>query len=252
MKVAIITGAASGIGQALALQYAKAGVAVVGSYYIGDEHDPAITQSLVEAAGGKCLMVAANVQLSDETDALAQKAKDTFGRIDYVVANAGLIRQGSVTDSTDSHYAQMLDVNLIGVMRTVRSAARLMESGGAIVAVSSFLGACQGASGFSAYSAAKAGVVGYCMAAAKELSERRIRFNTVIPGLIETPQTLDTVNSVGASGLELLAKFIPFQRVGKADEVASLINYLTHGESTYITGQAIAVDGGMTTSSIVK
>lgn len=252
MKVALITGAASGIGQALAVQYAKNGVYVVGSYFPGDIHDPAVTTNAVEAVGGKCVMVPVDVQNAQQTDELAEVAIRTFGQIDYIIANAGLIRQATVTDASDEHYSQMLEVNLTGVMRTVRSGLKHMKRGGSIVAVSSYLGACLGSKNISAYSAAKAGVVGYCKAVAKEMAEHNIRCNTVIPGLIETPQTLDEKNSVGKKGLDNFSPHIPLQRLGKADEVASLILFLTMGESTYITGQAIAVDGGLTTSWSVQ
>ena len=170
----------------------------------------------------------------------------SFGRLDYVAAVAGLIRGAPLPSMSDSDWNLMLDVNLTGVMRTMRSATKFISDDGAMVGVSSFLGSLLGWQDYSAYSAAKSGIVGFCRSIAIELAPRRIRCNTVIPGLIETPQILDAVNSIGPSELAKMAKIIPFKRVGRAEEVASLIYYLASDRSPYITGQEIACDGGMT------
>src|SRR4029453_3035369 len=143
-----------------------------------------------------------------------------FGRIDYAVANAGLLRAAPLTEMRDAQWHQMLDVDLSGVMRTFRAAARHMPDGGAMVAVSSIAGGVYGWENHTHYSAAKAGVPGLCRAIAMELAPRNIRCKAVIPGLIETPQSLDAVNSLGPDGLREAAKGIPLGRVGRPQEIA--------------------------------
>jgi 3-oxoacyl-[acyl-carrier protein] reductase len=246
MKVAIVTDAASGIGQALAVAYAKSGVAVVGGFLPGDSHDPTITERAVREAGGQCVMQPVDVTSAEQVDAFAQVAIERFGSIDYAVANAGLLRAAPLTEMRDEQWHEMLDVDLSGVMRTFRAAARLMKDGGALVAVSSIAGGVYGWENHTHYSAAKAGVPGLCRAVAMELAPRNIRCNAVIPGLIETPQSLDAVNSLGPQGLRDAARSIPLQRVGRPDEIAALIRFLTSDDASYITGQSIIADGGLT------
>ncbi|MDS0859601.1 SDR family oxidoreductase [Burkholderia pseudomultivorans] len=246
MKVAIVTGAASGIGHALAVAYARAGVAVVGGYLPADPHDPSLTAHAVEQAGGRCVMRAVDVTASDDVEAFAQTALDTFGRLDYAVANAGLLRASPLDRMTDERWFEMLDVDLSGVMRTLRAASRRMSDGGAMVAVSSIAGAVYGWDGHAHYAAAKAGIPGLCRSIAVELAHRRIRCNAVIPGLIETPQSLDARHSLGQDGLRAAAAKIPLGRVGRPDEIAKLIRYLTSDDASYVTGQSVVADGGLT------
>lgn len=245
-KVALITGAASGIGQALAVAFASQGVAVVGGFFPGDPHDPQTTTRQVKEAGGECLMAPLDVTDTASVDALAEQAIARFGRIDYAVANAGLLRRAPLLEMTDERWNEMLDVDLTGVMRTFRAAARYMGEGGSMVAISSIAGGVYGWQEHAHYAAAKAGVPGLCRSLAVELAARGIRCNAVIPGLIETPQSLDSQNSLGPEGLAKAAKAIPMGRVGRADEVASLVRFLCSDESSYLTGQSIVIDGGLT------
>ena len=245
-KVALITGAASGIGQALALAYAQIDVTVVGGYFPGDLHDPAQTERLVTDAGGQCIMVPVDVGNAEQVEHFAQTAVKQFGRIDFAVANAGLLRQSPLLAMNDDQWADVINVDLSGVMRTFRAAARHMTNGGAMVAVSSIAGGVYGWANHVHYSAAKAGVYGLCRAVAMELAPRGIRCNSVTPGLIETPQSLDPVNSLGPDGLKQAALGIPLGRVGKAREIATLIRFLTSDDASYITGQSVIADGGLT------
>jgi 3-oxoacyl-[acyl-carrier protein] reductase len=245
-KVAIITGGASGIGQALAVAYARAGAASVVGYFPGDPHDVAETVRMVEEAGGRCTAVAVDVRDAAQVDALAQTALDTYGRLDIAIAGAGILRRAPLAEMDDRAWDDMLNVDLTGVLRTFRSAAARMTGPGAMVAISSIAGGVYGWDDHAHYAAAKSGVLGLCRSLATELAPRGIRVNAMIPGLIETPQSLDAVNSLGPAGLAAAGKGIPAGRVGFADEVARAIRFLTSDDAAYVTGQQLIVDGGLT------
>ncbi|MEV4990290.1 SDR family NAD(P)-dependent oxidoreductase [Pseudarthrobacter sp. LMD1-1-1.1] len=245
-KAAIITGAASGIGRALAVHYARQGVVSVIGTFPGDPHDPEETLRLVKEAKGEAVIHEVDVRTTASVDALAQRAVDEYGRLDYAIANAGILRNSPLGEMTDERWHDMLNVDLTGVLRTLRAGAERMTDGGALVAVSSIAGGVYGWEEHAHYAAAKAGVLGLVRSVAVELGPRQIRANAVIPGLIETPQSLDPVNSLGPEGLKRAGNDIPWGRVGKPEEVASVIGFLTSDESRYITGQALVVDGGLT------
>ncbi|KAA5828396.1 SDR family NAD(P)-dependent oxidoreductase [Saccharopolyspora hirsuta] len=245
-KVAVITGGASGIGRALAAAYARAGVTSVLGYHPGDPHDPAAAVADVEAAGGRALAVAADVTDPRAVQNLVETATGEFGRLDIAVANAGILRRAPLAEMTDERWDDMLNVDLTGVLRLLRSAAGAMREGGALVAVSSIAGGVYGWGDHAHYAAAKAGVLGLIRSLGVELAPRGIRANAVIPGLIETPQSLDEENSLGPAGLAAAGGGIPAGRVGRADEVARAIRFLTSDDASYITGQHLVVDGGLT------
>jgi 3-oxoacyl-[acyl-carrier protein] reductase len=245
-KVALVTGGGSGIGRALAVAYARAGAASVVGYFPGDPHDAGETVAAVEAAGGRCTAVAVDVRDPARVDALAAAAVDSYGRLDIVVAAAGVLRRAPLAELTDESWDDMLSVDLTGVLRTFRSSAAVMSGPGAMVAVSSIAGGVYGWDDHAHYAAAKSGVLGLCRSLAVELAPRRIRVNAVIPGLIESPQSLDPVNSLGPEGLEAAGAAIPWGRVGTVDEAARAIRFLTGDDAAYVTGQQLVVDGGLT------
>ncbi|TYC97936.1 SDR family oxidoreductase [Arthrobacter echini] len=245
-EVAVVTGAASGIGRAVATHYAGRGVRTVIGTFPGDPYDPGETLASVQDAGGEAVIHEVDVRSTSSVDAFAQRALDEYGRLDYAVANAGILRNSPLDELTDELWNSMLDVDLTGVLRTLRAASQRMEGPGALIAVSSIAGGVYGWEEHAHYAAAKAGVLGLVRSVAAELGPRQIRANAVIPGLIETPQSLDPVNSLGPEGLERAGADIPWGRVGRPEEVADVIGFLTSDASRYITGQSIVVDGGLT------
>lgn len=244
--VAIITGAASGIGRALAAHYARLGVRSVIGTFPGDPHDPEETLQLVQEEGGEAVVHEVDVRSTQSVEAFAQRAVAEYGRLDYAIANAGILRNASLAGMSDDRWSEMLDVDLTGVLRTLRSGAARMSEGGAMVAVSSIAGGVYGWEEHAHYAAAKAGVLGLIRSVAVELGPRRIRANAVIPGLVKTPQSLDPVNSLGPEGLDRAGRDIPWGRVGEPEEVASVIAFLTSNDARYVTGQSLIVDGGLT------
>ncbi|MFI7482011.1 SDR family NAD(P)-dependent oxidoreductase [Kocuria sp. M1R5S2] len=245
-KVAVISGGGSGIGRALAVAYARAGAHSVVGYLPSDPHDATDTVRAVESAGGRCAAVPMDVRSFEDTEKLAQAALDEFGRLDISVAAAGILRRASLADMTDEAWDDMMAVDLSGVLRVFRSCSSRMTEGGAMVATSSIAGGVYGWEDHSHYAAAKSGLIGLCRSLAVELAPRKIRVNTVIPGLIESPQSLDSVNSLGREGLDAAGSIIPWGRVGHVDEAARTIRFLTSDDSAYVTGQQLIVDGGLT------
>jgi 3-oxoacyl-[acyl-carrier protein] reductase len=243
--VVVITGAASGIGRAVAQRYAREGFRTVIGTFPGDPHDPKGTLALVEEAGGEGLIVEVDVRSSEQVDAMAQAALDEFGRIDHVVANAGILRRAALTELTDHAWDEMLSVDLTGALRLFRSCAPYLTSGASMVAVSSIAGGVYGWGEHAHYAAAKSGLIGLCRSLAVELAPRGIRVNSVIPGIIETPQSSDPTNSLGPDGLREAAANVPLGRVGTADEVADVIWFLNSQDARYVTGQELVVDGGL-------
>jgi 3-oxoacyl-[acyl-carrier protein] reductase len=140
-KVAVITGAASGIGRALAVHYGHHGVSTVIGTFPGDPHDPEETLLRVKEAGGQAAVHEVDVRSTESVDAFVQRAVDEYGRLDYAIANAGILRNSQLADLTDDRWSDMLDVDLTGVLRTLRAGATRMTEGGAMVAVSSIAGA---------------------------------------------------------------------------------------------------------------
>jgi 3-oxoacyl-[acyl-carrier protein] reductase len=246
--VAMITGAASGIGAATAVCLAERGIRVGIGTYPGDPHDPETTLRDVHDAGGEGKIVEVDVRSTESVDGFADDLVATWRRIDIAIANAGILRGSAFGDITDEQWHDLLNVDLHGVMRTARAALRHMGEGGSVTAVSSIAGGVYGWQNHAHYATAKAGVLGLVRSLAVEYGPRGIRANAIIPGLIRTPQSTDAVNSLGPDGLDRAGGYIPWGRVGHPREVAEVIAFLSSPQASYVSGQAIVVDGALTTA----
>jgi 3-oxoacyl-[acyl-carrier protein] reductase len=246
VKALLVTGAASGIGRATALAAAAGGYAVAVGTFEGDPYDADAVVAEIAAAGGRALAVPADVRDSDALVAAVDATVAQFGRLDAVVANAGVLKLAPLEVLGDDDWQRILDIDLTGVMRTVRAAVPKLSPHSTMVVVSSIAGAAVGWAGHTPYTSAKAGLIGFVRSAALELGPRGIRINAVLPGVIESPQSLDPVNSGGPAGLERSAPVIPLGRVGQPADVAEAILFLLSDSAGYITGQSITVDGGLT------
>jgi 3-oxoacyl-[acyl-carrier protein] reductase len=242
----LVTGAASGIGRTTAIRAAAAGYAVAVGTFEGDPYDADAVVAEITVAGGRAQVVQADVRDSDEMFAAVDATVAAFGRLDAVVANAGVLKLAPLDALRDEDWHRILDVDLTGVMRTVRAAVRALPADGSVVVVSSIAGAAVGWSGHTPYSSAKAALIGFVRSAALELGPRGVRINAVLPGVIESPQSLDPVNSGGPEGLRRSAPTIPLGRVGQPDDVADAVLFLLSDSARYITGQSLTVDGGLT------
>lgn len=246
--VAMITGAASGIGAATAVCLAERGIRVGIGTYPGDPHDPEITLRDVHDAGGEGKVVEVDVRSTESVEAFAADLVAAWRRIDIAIANAGILRGSAFDDITDEQWHDLLNVDLHGVMRTARAGLRHMGEGGSVTAISSIAGGVYGWQEHAHYATAKAGVLGLVRSLAVEYGPRGIRANAVIPGLIRTPQSTDAVNSLGTEGLDRAGGYIPWGRVGHPREVAEVIAFLSSPQASYVSGQAIVVDGALTTA----
>ncbi len=251
-RVALVTGAASGIGAATAALFAEAGANVALCWYAGDQHDVGPVAEAVERLGRRALVLEGDVARTESVERMVATAVAELGRLDIVVANAAVARDVASHDLDDERWLSLLDIDLGGVFRCFRAALpHMVENGrGRLLATSSIAGAVQGWPRHAHYTAAKAGVVGLVRSLALEYAAHGITVNAVAPGVIVSPQTLDPVNSLGPAGLEEFAKSVPVGRNGQPLEIANAFLFLASDRASYITGQTIVVDGGVTLSLV--
>ena len=240
-KTAIVTGGSRGIGRAVCLELARGGANVV-LCYAGNAAAAAETVAACEALGAKALAVRCNVAEADDVKALFAAAIEAFGRVDILVNNAGMTRDGLLMTMKDDDFDAVLDTNLRGAFLCMRAAARPMmrQRYGRIVSLTSVVGL-HGNAGQANYAASKAGLIGLTKSVAKELASRGVTANAVAPGFIDTDMTAAMPEAARTAA----ATSIPQGRLGSAEDVARAVAFLASDEAGYITGQVLAVDGGM-------
>ncbi len=248
-KVAIITGAGSGIGRASALLFASEGAKLV----IGDKSDSVHeTAKLVIEAGGTVTAMQMDAGLEGDVAKMVTTAISSYGGIDVAFANAGISGgMEGVFETTPECMAEVLRVNLIGPMLMVKHAGKRMWDqgrGGSIILTASVAGIRSGAGGPS-YSASKAGVINLAQTSAQQLSETGVRVNAICPGLTETGMTKPTFDYARDKGVEeKIGRLNPLRRAAQPIELANVALFLASDQSSYVNGQAIAVDGGLSSS----
>jgi len=244
-KVAIITGAKSGIGFATAVRFVAEGAKVV----VADIRDAHREVQELTTRGGEALFVEADVSSETQVQALIEKTMTAYGRLDVVVNNAGIELAKTVLNTSEQEWDRLMDVNLKGVFLCCKAAVPVMQrqGGGVIINVASELGLV-GGSQIAAYSASKGGVVQLTKAMAIDHASDHIRINCVCPGPVETPLLETIIESSSNPEQErrsILEKTL-LKRVGRPEEIANVILFLASQEASYMTGSVVVVDGGWT------
>ncbi len=239
-KVALVTGASRGIGRAIALQLAADGFAVVVNY----AGNTALAEEVVadiEAKGGRALAVQADIADADAVARLFEQTLATFGRLDVVVNNAGMMQMAKMTSDNVGILDRTLEINLRGSWLVMAKAAETLGEGGRIIAVSSsVLG--KSFPGYGAYIASKAGVEGLVKVLANELRGRDIAVNAVAPGPVGTELFFEGKSE---EQIQSIANMAPFERLGQPEEIADVVSFLAGPQGRWINGQILRANGGM-------
>lgn len=236
-KVALVTGGSRGIGRACALKLAEAGVNVVINY-AGNDEAAEKTVKDIEAFGVKAAKKKFNVADKEAVDNAIKEIVEEFGRIDILVNNAGITRDGLFMRMSDTQWLDVINTNLNSAYFVTNPVSKLMikQRSGAIINMASISGI-YGNAGQANYSTAKAGLIGFTKALAKELASRNIRVNAVAPGFIQTDMTKDLP-------MDAIVERIPLKKLGNPEDVAAAVKFLAL-DTEYITGQVLSVDGGL-------
>jgi 3-oxoacyl-[acyl-carrier protein] reductase len=242
-KTAIITGGSRGIGRACCVAFAEAGANVVFTYNKSKEEAEKLAKAIKEA-GVTALAIQSDVKEYEQCKKVVEKAYEKFGTVDILLNNAGIVRDKALMMMTVEEWKEVIDTNLGGVFNMTRSIITnfLKVKKGCIINMSSVSGLV-GIPRQTNYSAAKAGIIGFSKALAREVAAYNIRVNAVCPGYIET----DMVAGLREEIKQEILKIVPAKRVGKPEEVAALCVFLASDRSPYMTGDAIRIDGGLAT-----
>ena len=240
-KVAIVTGAARGIGKAIAIKFAQEGASVAFTDLVIDENGLA-TQKELESYGVKAKGYASNAANFEDTARVVAEIKADFGRVDILVNNAGITKDGLMMRMTESQWDAVINVNLKSAFNFIHAITPIMmkQKAGSIINMASVVGV-SGNAGQCNYSASKAGMIGLAKSIAKEIGSRGVRANAIAPGFIITDMTAALSDEVR----DQWAKQIPLRRGGTADDVANVATFLASDLSSYVTGQVIHCCGGM-------
>lgn len=240
-KVALVTGASRGIGRAIAIRLAELGAKVVVNYFKSADAANEVVEQ-IKANGGNAIVVQGDVSKFDQAGSVIKATTDAFGRLDILVNNAGTTRDNLLALMKEQDFDYIIENDLKSVFNCSKAALRQMmkQKYGRVVNITSVSGI-MGNPGQTNYSAAKAGVIGFTKAMAKEYAPKNIAVNAVAAGYIPT----DLTNALPQDIKDNIVKFIPMQRFGTVEEVADVVAFLASDRASYITGQTIAVDGGM-------
>lgn len=240
-KVAVVTGAAKGIGRAIAMELARTGIFVVINYN-GSAEKAEETKRQIEAEGGEAVACQCNVADFAACGEFFKKIVKEYGRIDILVNNAGITKDGLLMGMSEEDFSRVVDVNLKGTFNCIRHVSRQMlkQKSGRIISLASVVGIC-GNAGQANYAASKAGIIGLTKTAAKELASRGITVNAIAPGFIQTDMTKVLSDQVKANAEGM----IPMGKFGEPEDIAKAAAFLASDGARYITGQVLCVDGGM-------
>ena len=240
-KVAVVTGAGRGIGREIAKTFAGYGAKVVVNFNGSEERANSLVEE-IKAAGGEAVAFKANVADFAEAEALMKFAVTTYGRIDILVNNAGITRDNLVLGMKEADFDDVININLKGTFNCIKHVYRTMmkQKYGRIINMSSVVGI-EGNAGQVNYAASKAGVIGITKSIAKELGSRGITANAIAPGFIKT----DMTDALSDKAKEAMLDHITVKRLGEVSDIAEIAAFLASDKASYITGQVIKVDGGM-------
>ena len=240
-RVALVTGSSRGIGRAVALRLAADGARVVVNYRSGFEAADEVVGKIA-TAGGEAFAVGADVTQADDVARLVEAPLARFGRLDIVVNNAGVTRDGLLMKMSEADWDDVLATNLRSVFLVSRAAVRpmLRQRGGRLVNMTSISGLA-GNAGQTNYASAKAGIIGFTMSLAKEVGSRGITVNAVAPGYVPT----DLTRALPQALIDEAVRLTPLGRLGAVEDVAAAVAFLASDDASFITGQVLRVDGGM-------
>jgi 3-oxoacyl-[acyl-carrier protein] reductase len=243
-KVAVVTGSSRGIGRAIALRLAQDGAKVVVNYRSDEQAANEVVEQ-IRSGGGEAVAVQGDVSQVAEAQALIDAAKDAFDRVDILVNNAGTTRDTLLMRMSEDDWDIVIDTNLKGTFNCIKAASRQMmrQRYGRIVNVTSVAGI-SGNAGQANYASAKAGLIGLTKTVAKELGGRQITCNAIAPGLVATDLTADLPQALVDQAIDRT----PLGRTGTPEDMAAAVAFLASDEAGYITGQVLAVDGGLAIS----
>lgn len=240
-KTALVTGAARGIGKAIALKFAEEGANIAFTDLVIDENGEA-TKAEIEAKGVKCMAYASNAADFAQTAEVVGQVHKDFGTIDILVNNAGITKDGLMMRMTEAQWDAVINVNLKSAFNFIHACTPIMmrQRSGSIINMASVVGV-HGNAGQSNYAASKAGMIALAKSVAQEMGSRGIRANAIAPGFIETAMTAALPDEVRADW----AKKIPLRRGGQPEDIANVATFLASDLAAYVTGQVLQVDGGM-------